>query len=188
VQYGQPSLPGELPEIKNVGGVERLLAGVRTAVMTSTGRAVGFVLDANSPLAGRWQALRERLEQVGVSAPHAPPQGGFVGESTVYRSRVGAWLMPDNTQDGSLEDFLRTLVQTEDSLIDHAVAATRVAAELGASFPPQSRRKAQMHAWLAWQEQPGLPYGSAIKARYFGHDSEAACAFVAWFKKLFSVT
>ncbi len=55
----------------------------------------------------------------------------------------------------------------------------------GAAFPEAKRLKAVLHTWLAWQERPGVPYGLAIKARYFGHDSPAARAFVEWFRRVF---
>ncbi len=45
--------------------------------------------------------------------------------------------------------------------------------------------KAVLHAWLAWQNNPGRPYGTAIKSGYLRHDSAAARRFVAWFRQLF---
>jgi hypothetical protein len=45
--------------------------------------------------------------------------------------------------------------------------------------------KARIHTWLSWQENPGLPFGTAITAAYLSHDSPEALKFVAWFKKLF---
>jgi hypothetical protein len=185
--YDQEPWPEPLPVIENIGGVDELLAGVETAVMTSTGRAIGFVLDANSALANRWQAVCERLVRVGVSAPDEPPAEGFVGVSALYESRVGVWLMPDNHREGALEDLLGTLIAADDPLISHASSATDTATALGARFRPQARLKAVIHAWLAWQEQPGLPYGAAIKARYLGHEGEAAERFVAWFKRLYEL-
>ena len=109
----------------------------------------------------------------------------FVGESATYRARVGVWLMPDNEQDGALEHFLETLVAESDPLIEHARSATTQARELGARFGGNAHRKAVLHAWLAWQENPGLPYGSAIRARCFRHDSPVAGRFVAWFRRVF---
>lgn len=95
--------------------------------------------------------------------------------------------MPDNQHDGKLESFLQTLVDANDALFRYAVKTTRRAKRLGAPFSDSSRGKAEIHTWLAWQKEPGLPYGSAIRARYFTHDSPAATAFVAWFRQLFSV-
>ena len=42
-----------------------------------------------------------------------------------------------------------------------------------------------MHVWLAWQRKPGLPYGTAIKARYFRDDTPVALAFVEWYRRVF---
>ncbi len=40
-------------------------------------------------------------------------------------------------------------------------------------------------AWLAWQEEPGLPYGLAVSKHYFRHDMALAGRFVDWFKRVF---
>jgi hypothetical protein len=53
-------------------------------------------------------------------------------------------------------------------------------------FPDKLFIKARIHTWLAWQENPGLPFGTAITARYFGADSQEALKFVNWFNLLFS--
>lgn len=45
-----------------------------------------------------------------------------------------------------------------------------------------------MHAWLAWQEEPGKPFGIALKAGYFDHQSPAADRFVDWFMQTFQFT
>ena len=181
-----PLIP-EAPRISPTDGLNNLLDGIGLAVRLSTGRAVGFVLDADSPLGDRWLAVQRRLAEVDVKAPPDPPQEGFIGKSTKFEASVGVWLMPDNKHDGMLETFLRELIADEDTLIDHATSATDNARELGARFSSSHHTKAIVHAWLAWQEDPGLRYGQAISRRYFGHESPAALAFVAWFKKLYQI-
>lgn len=179
----------QVPRVEQAGSVEGLLEGIEEAVMFGSGRAVGFVLDADSPLSARWDAVRDRLRRVDVSPPEAPLAEGFTGSSAKYGTRVGVWLMPDNQHDGKLETLLRTLVTEDDPLIDHADTSTGTAKKLGAKFSDPDREKAVLHAWLAWQEEPGKPYGTAITARYFRrHDSPAALAFVAWFKRLYGIT
>ena len=93
--------------------------------------------------------------------------------------------MPDNRRSGALEEFLQGLVRSKDLLLPIAEQSTHHAKAQGARFPDSAQIKAVLHAWLAWQARPGLPYGSAIRARYFGHDSAVALAFVGWFKKVF---
>lgn len=180
--------PSELPRIVPINGIEPLIDGIEKAVSDNTGRTVGFVLDANSSLVDRWRLVTERLIKAGVQGlPERPHAKGFIGESTKFRTRIGVWIMPDNVQDGKLEDFLMTLVKEEDPLIAHAEASTGEARKQGATFSDPDAIKATIHAWLAWQQEPGLPYGTAIKARYFSHDSPTATAFVAWFKSLYNL-
>ncbi len=96
--------------------------------------------------------------------------------------------MPDNRRSGALEDFLRDLIVQGDKLINHAESSTERAREIGALFNEQDFKKAVLHTWLAWQEMPGRPYGTAINACYFGANSAAAGAFVSWFRKLLERT
>ena len=188
LDYDSKPLPSAFPTIVDQHSIDKLLEGVETAVQVSGRRAVGFVLDADSPLIDRWNAVRDRLRKVDVDAPDDPPQDGFVGESSRYRSRVGVWLMPDNQCAGTLEHFLRTLIADNDILIGHAESSTQTAKALGARFRGTDTLKAVIHAWLAWQEEPGRPYGTAIRARFFRHDSAAALAFVAWFRRLYEIS
>ena len=70
-----------------------------------------------------------------------------------------------------------------DSLLDYARESTENARAHGARYPEAvgGTTKAVLHTWLAWQKEPGLPYGTAIRARYFRHDSPVAECFVKWF-------
>lgn len=187
IDYGRSPRPTWLPAIEEAGGKDALLARVRLNVRASSGGAVGFVLDANSSPQDRWNAMVSRLHEMDVETPKTIPPDGFVGESPTYRARVGVWLMPDNQQGGALEHFLETLIHEADPLIEHARGSTARAKDLGARYPDDDNgvAKAVLHAWLAWQENPGLPYGSAIRARYFRHDSPVAERFVAWFHRVF---
>ncbi len=187
VDYDHDPWPSEYPRIREIGGKPELLAGVETAIRVSTDRSVGFVLDANSSLRDCWKAISSRLRNVGVEAPAAIPRGGFIGEAKAFRARVGVWIIPDNRRDGALEDFLRDLVDEEDPLLPYAEESVDHARELGARFSENDAGKAVLHTWLAWQQEPGLPYGTAMRARYFRSDSPAARAFVTWFRTVFHI-
>ena len=171
----------------DAGGNDALLDGMRLAVTTSTGKAVAFVLDADGTSENRWRGVRTRLDGV-LALPDEIPRDGFVGHAEAFEARVGVWLMPDNRGSGAIEQFLQGLVDDEDALLQLAETSTTTAAERGAVFPATRRPKAVVHTWLAWQERPGLPYGLAITARYFRHDSPAALAFVEWFRRVFVPT
>ena len=174
-----------VPEIKAAGGERRVLAAMETAVPVSTGRSVGFVLDADAVSENRWQAVRDRLGTFELELPDRIPEDGFVGDIAAFKVRVGVWLMPDNRRSGALEEFLQDLIDEDNRLISVAMDSTEIAKAVGADFPESNKSKAVLHAWLAWQETPGLPYGSAIRARYFRDDSPAALAFIQWYRNVF---
>jgi hypothetical protein len=48
--------------------------------------------------------------------------------------------------------------------------------------------KANIHTWLAWQEEPGKPMGQAITAKYLNPKSKQAELFVNWLRALFAIS
>lgn len=181
-QHGVEFDVGRIKVVENLKG---LLDSFVVAAKTATGSAVGAVLDADSPLENRWNAVRNRLNHKQIGCPAKPVPEGFVTEAPQYKTRVGVWLMPDNQHDGKLETFLQELIGQNDLLIEHAEQATDQARALGAQFSDPNRQKAVVHAWLAWQKEPGLRLGTAVGAKFFDPSKPTATAFVDWFRKLF---
>ena len=93
--------------------------------------------------------------------------------------------MPDNSSPGTLENFLSGLVPVEHPVWAYAGEATAEARQRGAGCQEKDHLKSLLHTWLAWQKEPGLPFGVAIKAEFFEKESAAARRFVAWFNRLF---
>ena len=173
------------PAIEPAGSVTALLDGMGDAIRFSTGRAAGFILDADEAAGDRWREICDCFRAIQLEPPSRIPEDGYVTEAARYRSRVGVWLMPDNRRSGALEPFLRDLVDTNDPLLPLAERSTDDAKNAGARFPNNRRDKAVLRAWLAWQEEPGLPYGLAVSKHYFRHDMALARRFVDWFKRVF---
>ena len=121
------------------GGKDPLLDGMRLAVTTSTGKAVGFVLDADRAPENRWRGVQTRLGDVGLVLPDEIPEGGFVGDSVAFQARVGVWLMPDNREAGALGEFLQRLVNDKGGLLQLAETSTTTAVARGAAFPETQR-------------------------------------------------
>ena len=97
------------------------------------------------------------MQNTGLNPPEALPAEGYVDFCEPFGTHVGVWLMPDNRRRGAIEEFLLDLIRPNDPLLEHAARATERASALGAAFPETARRKAELRAWLAWQESPGLP-------------------------------
>ena len=178
--------PTENFQIKTRQGVDDLLTVFPTYLLASEYAAVGVALDANASLAARWQSIRDRLATRGYDGiPNAPDREGTVVTPEDGKPRFGAWIMPNNVSNGMVEDFLRGLVAPEDDLLGRA-------GEVVGGLPRPRRfgdvheRKAVLRTWLAWQEEPGKPFGTAITARYLDANAEPARALVDWMRRLFA--
>jgi hypothetical protein len=174
-------------------GFEALRRELPNYLANAAGRSIGIVVDADADFAARWQAIRNCIRNAGFAVPDDCPPAGWEAEFPDRQSRLGVWIMPDNGNPGALEDMLRTLVPGTDPLWRHAEASTNAARALAPERLPAPQpnspdtllSKAALHCWLAWRPKPGLPFGAAINAQFFGDDSPAALAFVAWAKRLF---
>ena len=173
------------PMITPVGDVDSLLDGMPSRIKLSNGRSVGFVLDADEVAGDRWRDVCRYVANIGLPIPSQIPTDGYVDISSEYHTRVGVWLMPDNRHSGALEAFLKDLVDNNDQLLSVAEDSTEKARKAGARFPDTKQDKAVIRTWLAWQEEPGLPYGLAVSKHYFAHNTALAGTFVGWFKRVF---
>ncbi|WP_295454283.1 DUF3226 domain-containing protein [uncultured Thiodictyon sp.] len=145
---------------------------------------IGIVLDADYLPENRWQSVCDRLSGKGFKLPAQPDCEGTVIDRADGK-RLGIWLMPDNQSEGKLENFLALLVPPDDPCWELAGKSTAQAQQMGAGFTERDFIKAHIHTWLAWQEEPGMPFGTAIRAATFSHDAEVARRFVAWMERLF---
>lgn len=172
------------PFVKRCGGINALLNDAIPAAV-KTLRRIGIVIDADGDIASRWTQLKDRLKHYGVDLPDAPSSAGAVVTGTGKLERVGVWIMPDNSLPGTLEHFLTKLVPANDRVWDRARQATSQAIAVGAPLQRKDELKGTLHAWLAWQADPGVPFGTALKAQVFGCDSVEALRFVEWFRRLY---
>ena len=92
--------------------------------------------------------------------------------------------MPDNNQNGILEDFIAFLVPDSDVHWVRAESCINRIPLAESRFPPERRSKALIHTWLAWQEQPGRPLGQAITARYLDAEAPHAQQLIVWIRRL----
>lgn len=171
-------------EIVDKNGFDEMVRAVDPEVK-SRAYPLGFVADADPAfgLQRRWEALTNPMRAYLTGVPSSMPPGGWVHSG----AQVGVWLMPDNRIEGTIEDFMRLLVLSGTALWDHAVDSTEGSMEKGSRFREADRRKAEAHAWLAWQDPPGLRYGEAISRGCMDANAELAQQFVQWFRSLYSL-
>lgn len=149
-------------EIRDCRGITTLLHEILPETLKGTA-TVAVVVDADLDLAGRWNAIQHQLRQAGYEAPATPPAEGLILFSRP--PAVGVWLMPDNTIPGTLEDFAKELIPSNDRLWRRAVSAVAEIPATERRF--KAERKAEIHTYLAWQEEPGTPLGAAVAKNTF---------------------
>lgn len=149
-------------------------------------RRVGLLVDRDgAPEQGdRLPSVLACLRDLGYSPPEMLPSAGWwvPGHDG---GRIGTWLMPDNTGHGDLETFLEDLLPEDRRLFDFAGSATTEARGYGATYSLLDRRKAHLHAYSAWLDEPGGGYGRLIQANALRTRSSSADAFISWFEQLF---
>ena len=185
---GNRGIP-HLDDIKSHGGVERLLDSMPVRLKASEeGDIVGVVIDADIDVAARWRSLSDRLIRVGYTGvPNSPaPEGTILDPpSGILLPRVGIWIMPDNQTKGILEDFLRFLLPARSPLFDHIATSVATIPAGERRFSQLAEPKVLIHTWLAWQEEPGKPLGTAITARYLDPAVAQVDVLVSWLNRLF---
>lgn len=179
-----------LDEIKSHQGVDNLIANLaeelRAAVEEND--VVGVVVDADVDLPSRWTRIRNQIIEAGYSVvPEHPDVEGTIvlPPNGSLLPRAGVWIMPNNETRGILEDFLKFLVPHPDELLDYAQKSVNGIPDVWRQFRDLDRPKALIHTWLAWQENPGQPYGTAITSRFLNPEVPEVDVLVSWLKRLY---
>jgi hypothetical protein len=180
---------------QKAGGFEQVFRVLSDKLRNTDISRIGVVVDADNRMAA--QVIQEKFRPVLLTAGFAPnvldacltsaaPGPWVVQEPDM--PVVGIWIMPDNHGNGYLEHFIANLVPEEDPLIravDESIEhLTRKEIR---KFSEAKVGKARLHTWLAWQEDPGKPFGTALQAGYFNLNHPLADAFTQWFERVFEL-
>ena len=143
--------------------------------------AIGILVDANDDLSARWQSVTDRLREAGHLAPTFPD-----GEGTIIDGspRIGIWLMPNNVNEGELEDFVAQMIPDKDPVWPLSQGYIQGIPEGHRKFKEKKTRRAEIHVWLAAQEDP-RKIGLAIKARDLEVSGTLCQHFVNWLNRVF---
>lgn len=153
---------------------------------------IGIILDANELGAtARWQSIRAILadEYEPATLDDVDVQAGAKIIREPGMPTVSIWIMPDNASVGYLEHFLSDLIPSGNALWPLALTTIDIVmSQPDIELGPTKRQKALLHTWLAWQPEPGKPFGQAIQANYFDHKAPAVQPFLDWFAATFQLS
>ena len=182
----------KLDKIKDHEGVDDLIDNLTEELRAAVneGDIVGVIVDADVDLEGRWRKLRTKIARAGYpEVPERPTVNGTIIDPppNTLLPRMGVWVMPNNQTSGNLEHFLEFLIPSPHPLYDHAQSSVASIPCGFRRFKTKDHRKALIHTWLAWQKEPGKPYGTAITARFLDPDVTEVDTLVSWLRRLFNV-
>lgn len=165
---------------------------IRNQLKSSNLTNFGIIVDADQDFASRWQSLRNACLQSIPDIPTELPTTGLLHTHAITSERqikFGIWIMPDNIQQGMLETFLAYLLRDKDKkLWGYAQNVVQVARnEYDAEIKDAHIDKANIHTWLAWQDEPGLQLHTAVQKKVFDPQHPRAQEFVTWFKQLYDI-
>ncbi|MBF0262094.1 MAG: hypothetical protein HQL97_09710 [Magnetococcales bacterium] len=165
-------------------GVDNLIDTLNEELKATDLGRLGVILDADTDLARQWARVTRVLDDHGCPyVPAAPSADGTIVETTDGK-RIGVWVMPDNKSVGALEDFVGQLIADGDTLWPKAEADVNAIPTENRRFKATYLSKAQIHTWLAWQEEPGTKMGETFKKQYLDPNRPQATAFVNWIRRL----
>ncbi len=144
---------------------------------------IGVILDADQNIDERYQEIKAKVADF-YNLPKNMPKDGLVHLEKGL-PKLGIWIMPNNQDNGALEEFyLELATDIDTAFIDNTIQEAEKK-EL-TSFKSQHRKKAIMHTYFAWQDTPGMPLHAAINKIVLDNNAEIAHVFKGWLISLFN--
>lgn len=167
-------------------GVKKILdkGFIDLTLKSNTIRNIGLIVDANSDVNARFRSLRNGFLPWFPEIPRELQRSGFIVEDA-NGHRFGAWIMPNNSDGGTLEDLLIDLVPEQklfklvDRFVDSISTETRI--------QDKNRSKTLLYAWLSVQDPPLQDLRTAFARRFLDPTHPEAAMFVDWFLKLYGL-
>lgn len=153
-------------------------------------KRLAIVIDADQDVNGEGFArtltrLTDRLIPAGYQLRPESGSSGFLFRHSDGLKDLGAWLMPNNADDGMLEDWIQlNLHPQEAALMQHAKASIDQIPG-GAKFKPLRRSKAEVATWLAWQTDPDHGLWQAVKPGLLNESAPQLQALKEWLMSVF---
>ena len=168
-------------------GLPNLIKSIRVEFESEARQVIGIVVDADDDVSSRWSEIQTELKDL-VRLPDISARGTII-EGINGEPRIGIWVMPNNMDQGELEDFVHKMIPQDDVIWPKS---QQYIDELVSKIPKPPRPftekkvlRAKVHAWLATREAPRR-MGHAIGRNDLDANARTATDFVAWLRRLFA--
>lgn len=175
------------PDIAQCEGIDNAFADFELAIKSKSYDRIGLVVDADADAKAAWARAVGRMRNAGLRQRFGASirtEGARI-ETDGVPSRIGVWIMPDNASAGDMERLASFMIPRGDALWDRARDAV-AGLPNPRRFRAKDSTKAEVHTWLAWQLEPGLGVGAAVRSKYLDPACNEAAAFVDWLRWLWA--
>jgi len=167
-------------------GITKLYEQLPVRFKQAQVNTIGLIIDADSEIKDRWKSISALLSLQGFTIPQEIPIEGLILKNN-SDFKIGVWIMPNNNENGMLEDFISFLVPKEDKILPIVNdTLTNIENQGLNQYALIHKSKATIHTWLSLQSDPGTPMGLGITKRYLTTDEETCLKLVNWLKELYS--
>jgi hypothetical protein len=171
-------------EIIDCKGINKLLNQIPIRFKQSEIETLALVIDADTEISKRWNSLQSIFSKLEINLPSEIPAEGLILKTNGIT--IGIWIMPNNSLNGMLEDFISFLIPKGDKLLSLAsMNLETIEKEKLNKYTNAHKSKALIHSWLAWQESPGTPMGLAITKKFLTTKEEICEKLISWLTKTF---
>ena len=151
---------------------------------------IGVVVDADRAMHGSGYAatLQRFTEALAQSdfRPNPALTSGLVFTHQDGLADLGLWIMPNNADEGMLEDWIKQCLHPgEAGLYQHGEASID-AIPGGPKFQPWNRTKAEVATWLAWQKKPEHGLYNAVQPDLLNTDAPLFKELQMWLAHVFA--
>lgn len=166
-------------------GITKLYEQLPVRFKQAQVNTIGLIIDADSEIKDRWKSISALLSLQGFTIPQEIPIEGLILKNNLG-FKIGVWIMPNNNENGMLEDFISFLVPKEDKILPIVNdTLTNIENQGLNQYSLIHKSKATIHTWLSLQSDPGTPMGLGITKRYLTTDEETCLKLVNWLKELY---
>jgi hypothetical protein len=154
-------------------------------------KRLAVVLDADTPPNGSFLSTRNRITGIVSSFKYYPPTalpapgGGLVYKNSDGLADLGLWVMPDNTSNGMLEDWIKQCITPSEAGLFGQAVSTVAGLPTPTKFSSLHVTKAEVATWLAWQKKPGHGMHQAVEEKLLDTNHAKYLALINWLLHIF---
>lgn len=155
-----------------------------------TTERLAVVIDADKEIHGggferTLNQLSQRLNERGYTLSKGCDPWGLIFAHDDGLNDIGAWIMPNNADEGALEHWIQINVHPDEGVLMQHARTSIDQIPNGQKFKEIRRTKAEVATWLAWQDEPDHGLWQAVKPGLLDESAPQFQALHAWLKKVF---